>query len=378
MREWAEYEIRQGNGDGDGDGGGAGRRIVLSGPLRVDTIGLIERDLRSLDGDFAAIDLSSVEEVDTVGAWVVSRLANEHDAEVHGANETAKRLISAVQEAESDAAVHPYRGPFVERLLYGAGEYVQEWGKGTVGLLSFLGRIVLAFGSIIRHPRRFPLRAIVRQMELVGVNALGIVGLMSFLIGIVIAQQGAAQLSQFGAESLTVNLVGRISLRELGVLMAAIMVAGRSGSAFAAQIGTMKLTEEIDAMRTIGISPTEKLIIPRIIACTIMMWLLGFYAAMMSIIGGAAISDLLLDLNFTSFLMRVQEVVPTYDLWVALIKAPVFGLIIALLGCYQGMQVKNNAEEVGKRTTQAVVFGIFFVIVVDAIFAVFFTSVGWK
>jgi phospholipid/cholesterol/gamma-HCH transport system permease protein len=373
MREWAEYDIHQ----GDGGEGGEGGRIVLSGPMRVDSIGLIERDLRSYDGHLAAIDIAAVDDIDTVGAWIVARLANEHDAEIEGANDTAERLLKAVQTAEGGANVHPDRAPLVERVLYGAGEYVQDWGKGTIGLLSFLGRIVLAFGAIIRHPRRFPMRAIVRQMEMVGINALGIVGLMSFLIGVVIAQQGAAQLSQFGAESLTVNLVGRISLRELGVLMAAIMVAGRSGSAFAAQIGTMKLTEEIDAMRTIGISPTEKLIIPRLIACTLMMWLIGFYAAVMSIIGGAAISDLMLDLNFTGFLRQVREVVPTYDLWVLLIKAPVFGLIVALLGCYQGMQVENNAEEVGKRTTQAVVFGIFFVIVVDAIFAVFFTSVGW-
>ncbi len=373
MREWAEYEILEGGRDSEG----AGDCIVLQGPMRVDTIGLIERDLRNFDGKLAAIDLSAVDEIDTVGAWIVARLADEHDADITGANETAERLLKVVDVPEGDAVVRPPRGPLVERVLYGAGEYVQDWGKGTIGLLSFLGRIVLAFGSIIRHPRRFPMRATVRQMELVGVNAIGIVGLMSFLIGVVIAQQGAAQLSQYGAEALTVNLVGRISLRELGVLMAAIMVAGRSGSAFAAQIGTMKLTEEIDAMRTIGISPTEKLIIPRLIAGTLMMWLLGFYAAVMSIIGGAAISDLMLDLNFTSFLVRVREVVPTYDLWVLLIKAPVFGLIVALLGCYQGMQVENNAEEVGKRTTQAVVFGIFFVIVVDAIFAVFFTSVGW-
>ena len=374
MREWAEYDIHE----GDGGESGAGSRIVLSGPMRVDSIGLIERDLRNYDGHLAAIDISAVDDIDTVGAWIVSRLADEHDAAIEGANDTAQRLLKAVEAGDGEANVHPYRAPLVERVLYGAGEYVQDWGKGTIGLLSFLGRIVLAFGSIIRHPRRFPMRAIVRQMELVGINSLGIIGLMSFLIGIVIAQQGAAQLSQFGAESLTVNLGGRISLRELGVLMAAIMVAGRSGSAFAAQIGTMKLTEEIDAMRTIGISPTEKLIIPRLIACTVMMVFVGFYAAVMSIIGGAAISDLMLDLNFTSFLARVRDVVPTYDLWVLLIKAPVFGLIVALLGCYQGMQVEKNAEEVGKRTTQAVVFGIFFVIVVDAIFAVFFTSVGWK
>jgi phospholipid/cholesterol/gamma-HCH transport system permease protein len=221
------------------------------------------------------------------------------------------------------------------------------------------------------------MKALVRQMELVGVSALPIVGLMSFLIGIVIAQQGAVQLQQFGAETLTINLVGRITLRELGVLMTAIMVAGRSGSAFAAQLGTMKLTEEIDAMRTIGISPIEALVIPRVLACTLMMVLLGFYSSMVAIIGGAVVGDLLLGIPFWTFLERIQEVVPVHDLWVGLVKAPVFGLIVALAGCYHGMQVKGNSEEVGLRTTMAVVTGIFAVIVLDAFFAVFFTEIGW-
>jgi phospholipid/cholesterol/gamma-HCH transport system permease protein len=200
---------------------------------------------------------------------------------------------------------------------------------------------------------------------------------MSFLVGIVIAQQGAVQLQQFGAEVYTVNLTGRLAMRELGVLMTAIMVAGRSGSAFAAQIGTMKLTEEVDAMRTIGVSPIEALVIPRIVASVIMMPLLGFYAAVLAIIGGAFISNFVLEIPFVTFLLRIQEVVPIRDLWVGLIKAPFFGLIIAMAGCYQGMQVKANAEEVGLRTTMAVVQAIFMVIVLDAFFAVFFTKVGW-
>ena len=200
---------------------------------------------------------------------------------------------------------------------------------------------------------------------------------MSFLIGIVVAQQGAVQLRQFGAEIYTINLTGRLCLRELGVLMTAIMVAGRSGSAFAAQIGTMKLTEEVDAMRTIGVSPVEALVLPRIFAAVLMMPLLGFYSSVMAIIGGATIAALTLGIPFLTFLARVQEVVPMYDLWVCLVKAPVFGLIVALSGCYQGMQVKGNSEEVGLRTTMAVVQAIFAVIVLDAFFAVFFTNVGW-
>jgi phospholipid/cholesterol/gamma-HCH transport system permease protein len=200
---------------------------------------------------------------------------------------------------------------------------------------------------------------------------------MSFLVGIVIAQQGAVQLRQFGAEIYTVNLVGRLTLRELGILMTAIMVAGRSGSAFAAQLGTMKLTEEIDAMRTIGVSPMEALILPRIVATMLMMILLGVYSSVIGIIGGAFLSSLTLGIPFFTFLSRIQEVVPLHDVWVGLVKAPVFGLIIAVAGCYQGMQVKTNAEEVGTRTTAAVVMAIFMVIVLDAFFAVFFTNIGW-
>jgi phospholipid/cholesterol/gamma-HCH transport system permease protein len=185
------------------------------------------------------------------------------------------------------------------------------------------------------------------------------------------------QLEQFGAEIYTINLTGRLSLRELGILMTAIMVAGRSGSAFAAQIGTMRLTEEIDAMRTIGVSPMEALVLPRVLAAMVMMPLLGFYASVIAIIGGAFISMMTLEIPFFTFLLRIQEVVPLHDIWVGLIKAPVFGLIIAVSGCYHGMQVKGSAEEVGLRTTQAVVAAIFMVIVLDAFFAVFFTEVGW-
>ena len=200
---------------------------------------------------------------------------------------------------------------------------------------------------------------------------------MSFLIGVVIGQHGAVQLRQFGAEIYTINLIGRITVRELGTLMTAIMVAGRSGSAFAAQLGTMKLTEEIDAMRTIGVSPVEALVIPRMMASIIMMPLLAFYAMIMAILGGGIFCWISLGIPPLTFVQRLQEVVPVTDLWVGLIKAPVFGFVIALVGCFQGMLVEGDAEQVGLRTTAAVVQAIFLVIVIDAIFAVFFTSVGW-
>lgn len=369
MAEFAHYELDE--------GAQGGAILTLAGPWLVSTVGRVDRELRALNGPIARVDLSGVSEIDTVGAWVAANLAGIHDAKITGASERAARLVSAIDRFPSDEKVSALRLPLARRVPASIGEMIYNGRSGLLGVLSFLGALLLAAGNVIRHPRRFRGLALVRQMELVGVSALPIVGLMSFLIGIVIAQQGAVQLAQFGAETLTVNLVGRITLRELGVLMTAIMVAGRSGSAFAAQIGTMKLTEEVDAMRTIGISPMEALVIPRVLAAIIMMPLLGFYACVMSILGGAVIGDLTLGIPFWSFLLRIQEVVPTYDLWVGLIKAPVFGLIVALAGCYHGMNVRNNSEEVGLRTTMAVVIGIFTVIVLDAFFAVFFTRVGW-
>ncbi|MFA9201067.1 MAG: MlaE family lipid ABC transporter permease subunit [Cypionkella sp.] len=359
------------------EGGDGGRRLVLTGNYLVSTVGPIDGRLLAIDEPLTEIDLSGIGEIDTVGAWVALRLSRQTGGAIVGAGERAARLIEAVGETESGGAVAPERPPLAQRVFAATGERIEGARQGTVGAIAFIGQFILAVGAIVRHPRRFRTKAFVRQLELVGVSALGIIGLMSFLIGIVIAQQGAVQLEQFGAEALTVNLVGRITLRELGVLMTAIMVAGRSGSAFAAQIGTMKLTEEVDAMRTIGISPMEALVVPRVLAVTFMMVVLGFYASCVAIIGGAVVGELALGIPFGSFLSRIKEVVPVYDLWVGLVKAPVFGLIVGMTGCYQGMKVEGNSEEVGLKTTNAVVFAIFTVIVLDAFFAVFFTNVGW-
>ncbi len=365
----AEYSIESDAQSGD--------RLVLSGPYLISCIGAIDEELRALNGPFGSVDLSQVSEIDTVGAWLASSVAEQHEAQITGGSERAMRLIGALQGLGTVEVIEPHRPAAWERASEQMGRQVFKARSGVVGVLNFLGAILVACWNLLLHPSRFRILAFVRQMELVGVSALPIIGLMSFLIGIVIAQQGAVQLEQFGAEALTINLVGRITLRELGVLMTAIMVAGRSGSAFAAQIGTMKQTEEVDAMRTIGISPTEALVIPRILAAIVMMPLLGFYSAVVAIIGGAVVGDLLLGIPFWTFLLRINDVVPTYDLWVGLIKAPVFGLIVALAGCYNGMQVRGDSEQVGLRTTMAVVSAIFAVIVLDAFFAVFFTEIGW-
>ena len=369
MREWADFDLE--------DGDAAGRTLALRGPLRVASIGDLDRRLEASRADFKRLDLSGVTDIDTAGAWLVKRWSDERQAEIAGASDKAQRLIGAVTSEREDHAEKPVRPGPVIRTLNKTGSKVRAWGSGGLNIIAFLGELLISSFGVLRHPKRMRPKALVRQIELVGINSLGIIGLMSFLIGIVIAQQGAVQLEQFGASIYTINLTGRLALRELGVLMTAIMVAGRSGSAFAAQIGTMRLTEEVDAMRTIGVSPMEALVIPRVLASVIMLPLLGFYASMMAILGGAFISNFTLDIPFLTFILRVQEVVPIYDVWVGLTKGPVFGLIVGLTGCYQGMQVKGNAEEVGLRTTQAVVTAIFSVIVLDAFFAVFFTKIGW-
>jgi phospholipid/cholesterol/gamma-HCH transport system permease protein len=351
--------------------------LRFSGSLTLARIGDLAERLRAYDGKVSAVDLSGVDRMDTVGAWIVQRFASEHDATIEGLSDDGGHLLTQVQKADQPVAMRPEHVGGFSRVLGEIGDAVMITLQTMLGLLGFLGATAIAFGTLIRHPSRFRFNATVMRFEVVGVSALGIIGLMSFLIGIVIAQQGAVQLRQFGAEVFTINLVGRLTLRELGVLMTAIMVAGRSGSAFAAQLGTMKLTEEIDAMRTIGVSPMEALVVPRTLAVVMMMPLLAFYSSLIAIIGGGLLSWVSLDIPPVTFVQRIREVVPITDLFICLIKAPVFGAIIAIAGCFQGMMVESDSEQVGIRTTAAVVQAIFLVIVLDAFFAMFFTWVGW-
>lgn len=349
----------------------------VAGSLTILRAATTAREIDALP-DPLTIDLSEVTRMDTVGAWIIHRTVRDRSAKVVGASPKEASLLEQVAEADHPVKVHPDSPGGMIRLLDELGNWMYELGQTFIGLLGFLGATLIGFANLIRRPRRFRVNAVVQRFDVVGVRALGIVGLMTFLIGVVVGQQGAVQLEQFGAEIYTINLIGRITVRELATLMTAIMVAGRSGSAFAAQIGTMKITEEIDAMRTIGVSPVEALVIPRLLASTIMMPLLSFWAMMMSLLGGGMFVWLVLDIPPLTYVQILQEVVPITDLWIGLIKAPVFGFIIGLAGCFQGMLVQGNSEEVGLRTTNAVVQSIFLVIVLDAVFAVFFSSIGWR
>jgi phospholipid/cholesterol/gamma-HCH transport system permease protein len=366
-----EMERDPANGDGDG------ATYRMAGSITIARAGTTAREIDA-EPDPLTIDLSGVTRMDTVGAWLVYRTVRDRHAKVVGASAEAKSLLEQVAEADKPVRVHPEESAGFTRVLRELGEWVAEAGETLLGLLGFFGATLIGFANLLRRPKRFRVNAVVQRFDVVGVRALGIIGLMSFLIGIVIAQQGAVQLAQFGAEVYTINLIGRITVRELGTLMTAIMVAGRSGSAFAAQIGTMKITEEIDAMRTIGVSPVEALVIPRLMATVIMMPLLAFWAMLLALLGGGIFVWLSLGIPPLTYIQRLQEVIPITDLWIGLIKAPVFGFIIALAGCFQGMLVEGNSEEVGSRTTTAVVQSIFLVIVLDAVFAVFFSSIGWK
>jgi phospholipid/cholesterol/gamma-HCH transport system permease protein len=358
----------------DPPAGGDAYRCV--GSLTIARAASTQRELTAAP-DPLTIDLSGVERMDTVGAWVIYRTVRDRGAKVVGANKTVAALLDQVAEADRPARIRPDERPAPLRVLNEFGEWVYEAGSTFIGLLGFLGSVLIAFAAIVRRPKRLRLNAVLHRFDLVGVRALGIIGLMTFLIGIVVGQQGAVQLEQFGAEIYTINLIGRITVRELATLMTAIMVAGRSGSAFAAQIGTMKITEEVDAIRTIGLSPVEALVVPRILSAVVMMPLLTFYAMIMSLLGGGIYVWIDLGIPPLTYIQRLQEVIPITDLWVGLVKAPVFGFIIALAGCFNGMLVQGNSEEVGTKTTAAVVQSIFMVIILDAVFAVFFSQVGW-
>ena len=355
-------------------------RCVLrfEGPLTMLRARRLSEELAAVEADRLVVDLSAVERMDTVGAWLIHKLERDRGAIVTGASDEQKTLIEHVAQADKPITIRRQPEPLLYQFVGQVGAASVTAVTTLVGLLGFFGALCLAVAQIFRHPRRFRFNAVVQQFDMVGIHALGIIGLMSLLVGIVIAQQGAVQLRQFGAEIYTVNLIGRAAMRELGVLMTAIMVAGRSGSAFAAELGSMKLNEEVDAMRIIGVSPMESLVFPRVLATLLMMPLLGFYAAILAIVGGGIFTWASLDMLPITYVQRIREVIPMTDLWQTLIKAPTFGFIIAMAGCFQGLLVEGNAEEVGRRTTTAVVQGIFLVIVLDAFFAVFFTAIGWS
>ena len=325
----------------------------------------------------ARIDLAGISFLDSSGAWLVADTKRRLDAlglktEIVVGRAADRALLDRVEKALARIGVlkpppHPHA---ILAALGNIGLVVVEACKKGHELLSFFGLSVILIVRALAQPWRIQIKATFKHIETTGLNALPIVGLLNFLIGMVVAFMGAVQLKKFGAEIFTVNLVGVAVLRELGVLITAILIAGRSGSAFTAQIGTMKVNQEIDAMQTIGLNPVEVLVLPRVLAMMITLPLLTFYADIMGLAGGALMATTALDISLDAFLRQLHDAVELKTFLIGILKAPVCAYIIALVGCFEGMQVAGSAESVGTRTTMAVVEAIFIVIVFDAFVAI--------
>ena len=318
------------------------------------------------------VDARGLERLDTSGALEILELTGGGpDTTVEVRDKAHADLFGLVQR--NMCVARP------ERRVNWLAHWLEEVGRNAVNLYgqgvslaAFFGEILVVFFEGCLDPRRFRLGTVVRQMYEVWVRALVIVGVLCFLIGVVIAYQGVQQLKQFGAETFTVEAVGIGMFRELGVLLTAIIVAGRSGSAFTAQIGTMQVNQEVDAMRTIGLNPVEWLVLPRITALILSMPLLAFWGDMTGLLGGAVACTVYLDFTFVQFFDRLRDTVGAWHFYTGMIKAPVFGAVIAIIGCFEGLQVRGSAESVGQLTTRSVVELIFCVIVLDAVFSIIF------
>lgn len=358
-------------------------RVIAGGEWIVPEAARLDRELRALGiagVRDAEIDGSAIVRLDSSGACLLLRTKRQFEAagvrvSVLRVPERYGPLLAAM---EHRTAWEPVEGA-LRRMTF--GDFLERIGRSTVHILKqchdflgFLGRITIETVEAFLVPHReLPFPALINQIEETGLNAIPILGLLSFLLGIVIAYQGADQLRRFGAEIFTINLLGVSILREIGGLIAAIIVAGRSGSAFTAQIGTMRVNEEIDAMQTLGLNIAEVLVLPRVLGLVIALPLLTFFGDVMGMIGGAVMSYFSLGITVPAFLRQLQSAITWHSLAVGLIKAPVFAFLIGLVGCFEGLRVERNAASVGKLTTRSVVESIFLVIVVDAGFSVLFS-----
>jgi len=357
--------------------------VRFAGDLDVTRLGELQATLAALPGQGdLVLDLGGVGTVDTAAALAIldeqdRRAAAGQRVRLSIADPHRASLFALIDEVTPLAPDPPRRPPSlldrIERIGRGTASYA---GTGAE-LLGYLGLFLDRCARLILHPRRFRLTAFVAQADAAGLMAVPIVLLISFLIGIVIGFQGASQLRQFGAEVFAVDLIAISVLRELGILLTAIIVAGRTASAYTATIGSMKMNEEIDAMRTLGIDPIEALIVPRILALLVTLPILALLADIAGLVGGAAMSWATLGISPGMFATRLVEVVSVNHVVVGLVKAPVFALLIGLIGCQAGMRVQGDAASLGMLTSRAVVAAIFAVIVADAAFSIFFAQMDW-
>jgi phospholipid/cholesterol/gamma-HCH transport system permease protein len=320
------------------------------------------------------IDATAVTAMDTAGAWLLHRAVRALEAEGRKPRVQGLRPeFTGLFELVASRAVPPAGAAGAAGALARLGRQAWEILHGSFGLLLFIGESALAFARWIAQPRRIRWLPILHNLQTAGFEALPITGLLTFLLGIVIAYQGAEQLERFGANIYVADLVGLSMVRELSPLITAIIIAGRSGSAYTAQIGTMKVTEEIDALRTIGISPLDLLVLPKLLALAIALPLLTVFTDVMGVLGGMVMARAQLGVSYGTFVDRLDEAITLTSFLIGVGKAPVFAAIIALVGCYQGFRVSGSADSVGRQTTVSVVQSIFLVILTDALLSIAFS-----
>jgi phospholipid/cholesterol/gamma-HCH transport system permease protein len=357
-----------------------GEWVIEQAPALDSRLTQLSAEVREKRPAEFVIDLSKVAALDTAGAYLLARTERrmaEGGGRIDwtGADESRTALIDRVREALADDA-KPFHHP-KPTLLQEVGETVLAVVEDGRRLLRILGGAVLEFVSLAIRPRSFRASAVGKQMEVAGVRAVPIIALMSFLIGGIIAQQGAFQLNYFGAAVFTVDLVGILTLREVAPLLTAIMVAGRSGSAITAELGSMQMREEIDALRVMGLDPINVLVLPRVLALILVLPLLSFIAALAALAGAMLTLWFYVEITPVAFIERLRSAIDFTSLFSGLFKAPFMALIIGLVACAEGMAVRGSAESLGTHTTAAVVKSIFMVIVVDGIFAVFYAGIDY-
>jgi phospholipid/cholesterol/gamma-HCH transport system permease protein len=359
--------------------GEGGRVLRLHGDWTVWTVAAMDAPLRAEGGGVVAVDVSDLGHMDVAGAWLVTRTLRSKGKEiaVRGAHETASRLIAVTQHA-GEHAPHP------PEHLHGLLAVFESIGRSMVSLrtetaqtLGFLGLTLITLFKLLRHPGRIRWISVVSVMETAGLNALPIIMLLSFFVGVVVAFLGSRILGDFGASVFTVELVAFSVMREFGVVITCVLLAGRTDSAFTAQIGAMKMRQEIDAMRILGLDPMEAIVTPRLLAMLVMTPILTFAAVIAGLFGGLLVCWVTLDVSPVMFLSRINESVPAQHFWAGMVKTPVMAVVLALVGCRHGLETGTDVTSLGQRVTSSVVQAIFLVIVLDALFALWFLEMDW-
>ena len=346
--------------------------ISISGAVYIHNIRKISEKLKSISSKNKIIELAGITKLDTAGALLLSSL----NAKLKNLPNEYKSLFELVTNAKAEVVEPVEQDSKYIQLINHIGKSSIELVYDTRDIIRFLGQSIIALIASITQPHKMRWGSIIHQIEAIGIGAIPIVSVMAFAISIILAYQGVSQLKPLGAEQFTVNLITVSVLREMGVLLTAIMIAGRSGSAFTAEIGVMKLREEVDALSATGLDPFQMLVVPRLIAIIIALPLLTFIADIMGLLGGAVMSSILMDTSFQEYMDQIQRIATLKMFFVGLVKAPVFALMIGIVGCMHGMRVSGSSESVGRETTASVVKSIFLVLILDALFSILFQQMG--